>query len=233
MIDGALGLNAIFPPGGSPDTHQRTVALTALQDLLGELEIPYSTWEAITLVVGQASYTIGENGSPDLETVRPNEITGAFVRDSGNYDYRVEIIDEGRYRRQVAKSTVLSRPRQLWYNPTSPNGTASVIPAPATGESLYITSNKPFAEPATIGEDILNITLVPREMYNDLKWILAEDLAPRFGKVPSRKMEKRAEDGRENIERINAARKVEVIPLDLAAVSSSRRYSIVLGDWWA
>lgn len=231
LIDGALALNAIFPRGGTPDANFRTDALTALQDLLAELEIPWSTWEAITLVVGQESYTVGENGSPDLDTVRPNQITGAFVRNASNRDYPVGIIDEGQYKLEVDKGTANSRPKQLWYNPTSPNGTVYTIPAPAAIESLYICSDKPMAEPATIDTDILNTTLIPRAIYNDLKWILAEEIAPRYGKVPSRKVEKRADEGRDNILRIDAIRKAGVTQLDLAAISSSRRYSTV-GDWW-
>lgn len=218
LIDAALGLNGLYPPGGTPHTNFRDEALIALQDLIAELELPYATWEAITLVGTQSSYTVGENGSPDLETVRPEEITGAFVRDSSNHDHSVRVLKENQWLTISSKTGITGRPNELWYNPTIPNGTVYVRPVPASGESLYIASDKPMTEPVALNDDILNTTGIARNTYNPLKWILAEEIAPRYGKAPTMTILKRAEDGRETITRINAIRKVEPAQLDVGAL---------------
>ncbi len=231
LIDAALGLNGLYPPGGTPNTHFRAEALIALQDLIAELELPYATWEPITLVATQSSYTVGENGSPDLSTVRPEEITGAFVRDASNYDHYVRVLRENQWLIISSKTGISGRPNEIWYNPTIPNGIVYVRPVPASGESLYIASDKPMTEPVALTTDILNTTGIARNTYNPLKWILAEEVAPRYGKEATRTMALRAQDGRETITRINAIRKVEPAQLDVGAFSG-RRYNILIGDFW-
>ena len=199
------------------------------QDMISELGgsssvIPGTTSEAITLVAAQASYTVGENGSPDLNTIRPEHIFNAFVRDSSSYDYEVEMISEARYNAELSKATS-GRPRCAWYNPTAPNGTLYVYPTPSEVESLYIVSRKPFSESTATTQELLDDLGIPRNFHTALKWILAVELAEEYGKTPSQNTYARADRGMSKIVSLNVARNTH--PADLELSSSLGRGTIM------
>ena len=96
-IEASLRVIGILGATESITTHDENIGFAVLQDLISEwsgqgLMIPHYTPDIITLVVSQSDYYIGENGTPDLNTVRPIRIDSAFVRDSSNYDHPVKII---------------------------------------------------------------------------------------------------------------------------------------------
>ena len=232
IVDMALRRLAIAPGTEAPPAAYRTNGLQALQLLLAEwsgegLSVPFVTQEAITMVASQHSYTVGENGSPDLNTVRPEKIDGAFVRDSNNYDYHVDVIGERAFTAIVAKDSAASRPQVLWYNPTVPNGTAYVDPTPDSTDSLYIVHAAPMTEPATLGESALNTTGVARNYHNALSWCLAEQMAPMFGKQVPRTVEKMAERGYNRIVSLNAARRRQAAVIDTPGQGGSGSYCIL------
>ena len=137
LIESALKLCNVYEIGNTLQAKDTSNALRVLQDVIaehcGDMSVPMVVQEAITLVVSKNSYTIGEYGSPDKNTQRPEQIIGAWVRDSSNYDYPVRIIGEKAYRKIVSKTTE-TRPDRLWYNPTSPNGTIYVWCTPSAAE---------------------------------------------------------------------------------------------------
>lgn len=236
LIEAALRKAGVAVPGETIAGDDIQTALEEFQDLLAEwgtagLLVPFSTWEAITLVIGQANYTVGENGSPDLNTVRPEEIMGAFVRDASDYDHPVVIIGQEQYRSFTDKDNATSRPTALWYNPTAPNGTVYVVPAPASAEDLYICGLKPLEEPSELTDNLLDDLSIPRNYYNPLKWTLCVELCPEYGREPTMTMMKRAMEGIDTIKRMNAARRQEPVQLDVAALGSGR-YNITTRNWW-
>jgi len=231
LLQSALKVLGVYAPGETPAAEDLATAKMALQDLLAEwsdggLVVPSIVWEAITLVVDQNSYTVGENGSPDLSTVRPEQIIGAFVRDSSNYDYPVTIIGERAYRVITAKSGSSGRPDKLWYNPTAPNGTIYVYLKPSSTDSLYICSIKPFKEPSSLTESLLNTTEIPRNYHNALKWNLALELCAEFGKIPSALMLMRSGQTYNKIISLNAARRVQ--PAEIEIAGQGKGYSILI-----
>jgi len=162
--------------------------LMAFQDLLAELAgegliVPSYQSEYIEMAVGQNSYTIGEDGAPDKDAIRPNQIPNAFMR-VDNYDWPVKIIGEAAFIRIFDKSGSNSRPKYLWYNPTVPNGTVSVYPPPDTTDNLYIYYPKQFIDAAELANDIMIDVGMPRNYSNPLIWMLAEELAPESGVDP-------------------------------------------------
>ena len=197
-------------------------AFEVLQDLMSGFSpgmIPGTTTEAITLVATQASYTVGESGSPDLSTVRPEHIFHAFIRDSSNYDHPVEVISETQYN-QICSKTTAGRPEHIWYNPTAPNGTIYAYPTPSAIESLYIVSKKPFTESTATTQELLNDLGIPRNYHNPLKWILARELASEYGIEPSNNVLIQAEKGENKIESLNVSRNTH--PVDLGLPQTAR-----------
>lgn len=126
LTDALIAAQIIAPgeavPGDQLDTDLRR--LNRMLDLWAtkRLTIPVRTEDIHTLVVGQGSYTIGQSGSPNINTVRPIKIEYAFLRDGAN-DYPVDCdMTEPEYVALITKSQQ-AMPGRLYYRPSVPNGT--------------------------------------------------------------------------------------------------------------
>jgi hypothetical protein len=224
-----IGAYAASETLAAPDAE---IGLETLQDLLAEwsdggLMIPCLVTESLSMVVGQVSYTVGESGAPDLNTVRPEQVIGAYIRDSGGYDYPVEIIGESQYRALTTKSGTSGRPDRLYPKYSVPNATIYLYPEPDSTDTLYLVSNKTFIEPVLYTENLLNTTQLPRNYFNALKWNLAIELCTPFLREPTPLMVKRASDTKNTIKKLNMARTVEPVVIDI--MGSTRYYNIFEG----
>ena len=218
LIEGALRKIGVLAMGETLDTVEAKTALEVLQDIIaaksGSLFVPIVSQEAITLVIAQGSYTIGEDGSPDLETQRPEKIIDVWVRDSGNYDHPVDIIDEWNYN-AIPSKTMPGRPDRVWYNPTAPNGTLYAYPVPDAAESLYISSIKSLTEPTALTEDLLNDVYIPRRYHSPLQWMLALELCPEYGKSADAVVIAKAAQGERDLESLNVARSIKAAVIEI------------------
>ena len=218
LIKGSLRIVGALAVGEALQSEEAATALEALQDMIaakaGGLFVPCVVQEAITLVVSHGSYTIGEDGTPDKDTQRPEQIIGAWVRDSGGIDHPVAVIDERNYNAIPSKSTS-ARPDRIWYNPTSPNGTIYAYPVPNTAESLYISSVKSLAEPSSLTSDLLNNVYIPRSYHGPLKWMLALELCPEYGREPSTVIIQKADQGERHLESLNMARRIKPAVIEI------------------
>jgi hypothetical protein len=183
IISRAFSKIRILAVGQTMSDADNAHALVILNDMAEEwagenLMLYHQTEESFPMVATQASYTIGEDSTPDFDTVRPQEILDStFIRDGGNYDYPVKIISMGEYRRRRNKSTA-GRPYQLAYNPTYPNGTIYLYFTPNSTESIYLTSLK---ELSTFAATTTELSL-PKGYNNALILNLAIMLSPDYGK---------------------------------------------------
>lgn len=233
LVRAVLRKNGVYNPAETPTAADTSTTLEAIQDLLAEwsgegLMVPAVTQESFTLIPGQATYTVGKEGSPTLNTVRPVQITSFFVRDHGNYDFVGRIIGERGYNQLLAKFNLRGRPDRLWPQFTVPNVTFHVYPVPVVAESLHFSAIKPFNEPTELVEDLLNTTEIPREFYTALMWNVACDIAPEFTKEPTQYMLRRAELTKTRVWSSNLAVRIEPARLEIA--ERRRPYSPAIGD---
>lgn len=131
-------------------------ALVSLNNMLSiwsidGLIVPFRTTENFPLVVGQSSYTIGTGAN--FATTRPLEILEAYIRDSSNVDHILEQIDQKRYSALINK-TVDGRPERFYYDPQYSLGKIYFDSEPSTVETLYIVSEKPLTELATLATTV-------------------------------------------------------------------------------
>lgn len=220
LIADALSLAGHYSPGEAIAAEDSDLALRLLQDLLAEwqgngLLVPSLVTEAINLQVGKINYLVGQSAGMDLDTIRPDQIIGAYVRDSSSYDHPVNIIGERDYRRLAMKSTSSGRPTILWPNYTAPNMTIYVYPAPDVIESLYIQSIKPATDPSLLTQDMLTAVSIPRNYHNALRFNLALDLAPHYGVQLNPIVIMRAQRTKSAIISLNAARRVQAANLEV------------------
>jgi hypothetical protein len=97
-----------------------------MQDGMQALNLMLEMWSARRLLVrgtiqfsniltaNQASYTIGTGGN--FNTLKPIEITSAFIRDSNNIDTGLDIISRDEYDSYGDKAITTSRPIALCYD---------------------------------------------------------------------------------------------------------------------
>ena len=218
LIQKAYQKISVYAAGETIDDDDMNDGLISFQDMLAEwsgdgLLIPVVTQENFSLVAGKATYTIGEDGTPDVDTVRPDQIVNAFIRDS-TYDYPVRVIDQRAFSRFGDKSNSGDRPEYLWYNPTSPNGIINLYRPPGSTYDLFIESEKPLTDGAGLTDKVLAELSIPRYYHNPIVYNLALELAPENGVDPSMLVVAKAEKGKDMIRSLNAANKANAISLD-------------------
>ena len=129
------------------------------------------------------------------------------MRDSGNYDYPVEIISEEEYWGKFDK-TSSGRPTSLYVNYSSPNLTFYVYPTPDTVENLYFISDKPFIEPANLSQEAFDTLQLPRSYHKPITDNLAMELAPEYGAQVDPMLIQAAVKGKASLVSSSAARRV-------------------------
>jgi hypothetical protein len=160
-----------------------TNALEDLNNLLGVLGIeflaPYVTRESLVLTAGDAEYTIGSAG--DLNTVRPIALLNIFIRDSGGYDYPIDIINAVEYNDITIKTTE-ARPGRVYFLPEYPLVKIIFDYEPDEAYTAYFEFQKGFAEYT----DLTDTVTLPNEYKEALTYNLAIKIAEDQSVVPSK-----------------------------------------------
>ncbi len=153
IIDSAFRKNGINIP---TDT-QRANALELINSMISSwsaegLIIPYTMTQALALIVGQGSYTIGSSG--EFNTPRPIRIINAYIRDSGGIDNPVDVSMTKFEYDAISQKTQSGRPDRLYYDPQYPLGKIYFDCRPDKIETLYLVSEKPLTEFPLLSTDI-------------------------------------------------------------------------------
>lgn len=184
IINGAARLIGVVFKSESLSDDEAADGLVALNDMLDTWSndnlITYAyTLETFSLT-GAASYTIGSGG--DFNTTRPINIVDAVVR-YGSIDYPLTIISQEQYQEEIAlKSTTSPVPKYLTYDNAYPLATIKMYYVPSAGSTLYLQTNKPLGNFASLTTTIA----LPPGWKRALKYNLAVDIAAEYGvEVPA------------------------------------------------
>ncbi len=178
IVNDAWELNGV----SSPSATRQVQGLRYLNDMLSgwaveQLTIPYNTVETFSTVVGQGTYTIGESGSPDKNTVRPIDIADSmYINDSSGTSYRVFKIAKFQYN-DISTKGADGRPAKFAYEPEYPNGKIYFSSEPEAVETVTIDAIKQITEFAALATSFS----LPPEYKKILKYNLAVDLSPLIG----------------------------------------------------
>lgn len=218
IITEAFRKITVLGDGETPTASEASNALSTLNDMIAEwsaesLMIHSRSQDNFALVVGTGSYTIGSGGT--VNTTRPHEIVGAFVRDSGNTDYPVEIITRDRYNAEPSKTTQ-GRPYRLYYDPTLTLGTIKLFPVPEAAETLFIDSLKPFTQFTSLDAT----APFPAEYNRALVLNLGVELLDEYPRKVSDRLFQRAALAKAAIKRLNWT------PLELRTEFARMPYNI-------
>lgn len=108
------------------------------------------TTESFTLSSGTSAYTMGSGG--DFNTTRPVKIVESHVR-QGTTDYPLALVSDSIYQSIAVKSTG-GLPEYINFTNEYPLATINLYPTPSTAYTLFITSEKPFSEYASINSTV-------------------------------------------------------------------------------
>lgn len=224
----------VYHPGESIDAADSETVYHIIQDRLAAwsdaITVPISITENFAMVVGTASYTIGEDGAPTgKDTVRPEKIIGAYVK-VGNYDHPVKIITEKEYR-DIRDKTTTGRPTKCYPDYTTPNITVYFNRVPDTTDNFYFVSIKPMTEPTAYTTDTFNTMGIPGYIYDALKWRVAIDAAPAFSKSIAPEIKFNADDAFNRMQAKHLARTMTGGMVEMAYRRGKHGYS--LADFFA
>jgi hypothetical protein len=228
LINGSLRLLGVVASGESATASEHVDALSALNALLESwahenLLIPEDTRESFDLTGGKATYSMG-NGA-DFDTSRPTKILSARVYDpSTNALTPVEILNTEEWDAQQIKNLSGSLVLKLYPEYTYPHVQLSVWPIPDSTKSLEITSLKQITQITSVNS---GIALQPG-YWRALRYNLAIELAPEFGKSVSPEIAQVAEESKANLKSAN--RRDIYMTCDGAALMNKKRSYNILAD---
>lgn len=226
LIKGSLRLIGAIATGETPPAEELNDGLDALNDMLDSwslenLLVYQRVRTTHTLTVNDATYTIGSSG--DINTTRPVRIEKAAILDvAANPDIElpVKIIERDEYAEIVTKDLTATYPWELYVNYGSPLTTLTLYPVPSAANTLVLYHWQPLTTYSS-----LSTTLALPPGYNRaLRYNLALELAPEYGREPSALVFERAVESKHNLKRINTVE--HFLKADPALVNNADSFDI-------
>lgn len=197
------------------DSLNMLIGLWGSRNLMTTAEIG----ENFALTAAQASYLMGVSSvalPTDFDTVKPNKIISAFVRDSSGNDYPLKIITRQEYNDFEIKTTT-GIPRYLFQDPGAVQQVNHVMtlylyPAPesTTTYTLYLFSEKPMTKVSTLDDEIT----MPEVYITALVFNLPFFITPEYERPIPAEVVSIANQSLKAIETLNASQKKERVRID-------------------
>jgi hypothetical protein len=183
LITGSMRLIEAVESGETPTTDEQTDALAVLNQLLESwsiqgLAVYRREFSPYVTVASQASYVIG--AGEEWDGARPTAINDAYVTING-YDYGLRVLNDSEYAEEPSKTLESSIPESIYYDPAYPDGRVYVVPVPDAALTITLVHDEAF----TALSSVSTVLLLPPGYERALRYALAVELAPEFGKTPS------------------------------------------------
>lgn len=201
LISGSLRLIQAIATGETPTASELADGLLVLNDMLGNwstesLLINNRVREVFPLTAGQAAYTMGTGGN--FNSARPNEIEEVkLLQDS--VETPVEIINLQQWSEIALKTNQTTMPTKVYPEMSYPLLTLNFWPVPSVANSAVIYSRKSLSAFASVNDTFD----LPPGYAKAIRYNLAIELAPEYGKQASAEVIAGASDGLANIRRAN------------------------------
>lgn len=217
--------------GENPTADEQKEALDALNLMISSwstegLTVFHQVRESFDLTPSQASYTIGPGG--DFDTTRPLEILVAKLQDQTSLpvaEFPLEVINIKQYADIIQKNLNIQIPTRLYYETAYPLGIFHFWPIPSAANKLVLYSRKPLAEIPIA--DISTDMVLPPGYERALKYNLAVEVAPEYGKAIPVEVAQTAIDAKANIKRQN----IKPMYMQTETVLVNKKgFNILIGD---
>lgn len=223
LISGSLRALGALATGETVQASEANDALVVLNELLDSwsnesLLVFNRAAESFSLVAGTGSYTIGDGAT--FDTLRPQRIENAFIKDDNNYEQVLEIIGKDDYANIALKNTTSDLPMYLYPENTYPNMTLRLWPVPSAAYTLVLYNWSPLTQITNLSTTLS----LPPGYLRALRYNLAIELAPEYGKEPLPTLVRNAMEAKTNIKRMNIVERI--LSCDPAVLSRGGGY-----DW--
>lgn len=219
LITGSLRLIEEIGAGQTISAEDASDGLSSLIAMLDSWSIQGGTIYSETIesfnLTGATSYTIGSGGV--FNTTRPSKIRAATYTLSGAdvYEESLEILSMEEYAYQKDK-TITGYPRRMYYDGGYPLGTIYLHPIPSSG-ILKLFSEKSLTNYTSINDSIT----LPPGYERALRYNLAVELAPEYGKQASQTVMMVAFESKNFIENKNRENDKDTMVVDDAIMGQS------------
>lgn len=227
IIEGSLRLIEELGAGQTATAEDCADALVALTGMIDSWSIQggsifTESVETFNLTGGDSEYTIGTGG--DFNTTRPVRLRAATYQLSGDtYTYGLEILSMEEYAYQVDKD-VTGTPHRVYFDGGYPLAKLRFHPVPASGSSVTLYSEKPLTTYTSINDTLV----LPPGYERALRFNLAVEIAPEFGKQASPTVIAMAVESKQAIESKNMENDKNTMQADDALIGRDA-YNIFTG----
>lgn len=231
LINGALRLIGVLAVGEDPSAEESNDAFSSLNDMIDtwsnqSLLIFNNSYETLPLVVNQQSYQWGV-GAADFTSARPQsiqDINWQQVTATTTLELPIEILNEDQWAAISIKGITSNIPTRCWLANTYPYATLYLWPKPAVSGNIVVWSWKPLADISA-----LNSTLsLPPGYQRALRYNLALELAPEYGKNPSELVVSHAIESKANLKSMN--NKILLMSCDPATLNKRSTWNWYTGE---
>jgi len=163
IIKDALGLVGAIAIDETPTASEYTQAIRTANVMIDRwasqrLLLRSTSTLTIPLVVNKLSYTIGPVGA-DITSAKPISLYSGYVRDAGNNDRLVDVIDLNNYNNLEDKASSSGNVDYVAYDPGETQqavgkGTVYVYHPPSTADTLYLEVDNYLTEFVNLGDTV-------------------------------------------------------------------------------
>lgn len=185
LIKGAMRLINIVQANEEPTADDMDIAVQALDGMV-------DSWSNDSLMIytknpfnfdtvgGKQSYTLGPGG--EWNTERPMNIDQAYVHYQGAgsqpVDMPIQLANDAQWASIAVKSVMTTFPTVLYDNGNYPLRTISIWPIPSGVQTLTLWLWQPLLDLTNLDQEVM----FPKGYERALRFCLAVELAPEFGK---------------------------------------------------
>lgn len=139
LIQDAVEMLGIYAPGETVSSADAARGLIALNIIIDEfasqlLFIYQQTPYSFTTIIGNPIYGIGQGAGSTIPATRPSNIVygdqAASITITSSTT-PINVLSSIEYKSLAGYAPASGTPDTLWYNPTYPNGTLTLLPAPS------------------------------------------------------------------------------------------------------
>lgn len=233
LITAAMRLIGAIGTGETPTANEANNAQSSLNDMIDswsndQLLVYAKAYEAFPLVVNQQSYQFG-TGAPDFNSTsgRPlkiEDINFQQVSGSTTVELPIQILNQDEWAAITVKTITSNLPTKMWPQFTYPYVTLWFWPIPLVTSNVIIWSWKPLTQITNLSTAIA----LPPGYNKALRYNLALELAPEYGKNPSEMVTAQAIGSKAALKRMNS--RIDLLGCDVGLLPQKSSFNWYTGE---
>jgi hypothetical protein len=205
IVKGSLRLIGALAAGEAASADEQADAILAMNAMLDSwsaegLIVNARTREEFSLVASTQTYTMGSSGT--WNTTRPSRVERVMleVQSTPVYELPIKILTPIEWAEKQTKESTSEFPSEVWIQGTAPLERFTFWPIPTAAHKAVIYSEKPLGTYANASTDID----LPAGYERAIRYNLAVELAPEFGKSAPAEVVAIAQESKATIMRLNS-----------------------------